>query len=138
MTCSSRNSTKTRRLTLVRGQSLSFTETVRGEDHQRVDLTGAKIHFAARTDMKSQPVIKLTCEDPLPATWRAGVELEPQEGDTLGDYTVNIIPADTADLVALGADDPYFYEVWIELGSDTYPDITKSQLDLYPEAGLVP
>lgn len=133
------SSTKTRRITMVRGQSFSFTETVRNaETHQRVDLTGAKVHLAARSDMKSAPVIKLTNEAGPPAGWRAGVALETQEGDTLGDYTVSFLPVDTEELVALGADDPYFYEVWIELGTETYPDITRSQLDLYPEAGAIP
>ncbi len=144
------SSTKTRRITMVRGQTFSFTETVRDENHQRVDLTNARVHLAVRTDMKSPPVIKLPSEDPLPAGWRTGVVLEAQEGDTLGDYTATIIPADTEDLVALGADDPYYYEVWIEidtmsddlvptvLSTEAFPHITRSQLDLYPEAGAVP
>lgn len=148
MSCTS--STKTRRITMTRGQSFSFTETVRGEDHQKIDLTNARVHLAARTDMKSPPVIKLTSESPLPAGWRAGVTIEPQTGETLGEYTVQFLPVDTEDLVALGADDPYYYEIWIEidtmsddvvpivLSTETYPHITKSQLDLHPEAGLVP
>jgi len=145
------SSTKTRRITMVRGQTFSFTETVRDAvTHQRVDLTNARVHLAARTDMKSLPVIKLTSEDPLPATWRAGVALETQSGETLGDYTVTFIPADTEDLIALGADDPYFYEIWVAIdtmsddlipvveSTSTFPDITRSQLDLYPEAGAIP
>lgn len=144
------SSTKTRRITMTRGQTFTFTETVRDEDHQRVDLTNARVHLAVRTDMKSPPVIKLTSEDPLPSGWRTGVVLETQSGETLGDYTATFIPADTEDLVALGADDPYFYEIWVEidamsddvvptvLSTETFPHITRSQLDLYPEAGAVP
>lgn len=131
---------KTKHLQITRGQTYSFTETVYDDvTHLPKDLTGAKIHFAMRADMKVDPVVKLTNENPLPSTWRAGVTLAAQTGSLRGQFTVTLIPADTAPLVALGHDDPYFYEVWIEeTDGTTYPFISTSQLDLYPQAGLVP
>lgn len=130
---------KTRHIQMVRGQTFSFTETVRDENNARVDLTDAKVHFSMRTNPKSTPIVKLTSETPLPATWRAGVVIPTQVGEDIGDYTVTIIPADTSALVALGHEDPYLYEVWIEAANGvTYPHITSSNLDLYPETGAIP
>ena len=129
---------KTKRIVMTRGQSFEFTETVRDDNGARVDLSEAKVHFAMRADMKVVPIVKLTSEDPLPDGWRAGIVIDDDQDSNRGEYTVTIIPSDTEDLIALGADDPYYYEVWIETAELTYPDIYRSQLDLNPEAGAVP
>lgn len=133
--------TITKRLRLTRGQTLTFTEICRDtETNQPVDLTGKRVHWAMRADMKVPPTVRLTSESPLPTGWRAGVEILAQSGSTLGKYRVTLIPADTESLVALGASDPWLHESWIEEGdaSGRQPHITTSILDLDPQVLDVP
>jgi hypothetical protein len=134
-------STITKRLRMTRGQTLSFTEICRDADtNLPVDLTGKRVHWVMRADMKVVPTVLLTSESPLPGGWRAGVVILAQTGVTLGKYTVTLIPADTAALVALGASDPWFHESWIEEGdaSGRQPHIATSILDLDPQVLDVP
>lgn len=133
--------TITKRLRATRGQTLSFTEICRDADTgQPVDLTGKRVHWAMRADMKVQATVRLTSQDPLPDGWRAGVEILAQEGSTLGKYRVTLIPSDTENLVALGASDPWLHESWIEEGDESgrQPHITASTLDLDPQVLDVP
>lgn len=129
---------KTKRISMRRGQTYSFTEIVRDDDGQPVDLTGASVHFAMRANVKSPQVVQLTSESPTPDGWRAGVVIHEQTGSDVGRYTVTLIPADTQSLVALGHSDPWFYETWVEDGAVRFPDISESLLDLYPQVVDVP
>lgn len=134
-------SIKTRLIQMTRGQTLSFTETVLDPVTNRPkDLTGAKIYFQMKCDLKSTvPNVQLTNDVAQIAPWRQGVVLQAQSGATIGQYTVTLIPADTSGLVALGHDDPWLYDVWIkEAGGAIYPDIQDSILDLYPQVGTTP
>ena len=128
--------TITKRLRMSRGQTLQFTEIIRDADTSLpLDLTGKRVHWVMRADMKCAPIVVLTSQSPLPAGWRAGVEILVQSGITLGKYRVTVIPADTEDLVALGASDPWLHESWVESADETerQPHITTSILDLDPQ-----
>lgn len=132
--------TITKRIRMSRGQTFSFIETVRDEvTYARVSLAGKRVHWVMRADMKVAPSVRLTSQDPLPDGWRAGVEILDQTGEHVGDYRVTVTPSDTSGLVALGADDPWYHESWIEDDTEDdstagrYPHITASVLDLMPQ-----
>lgn len=141
---------KTKRIEMTRGQTFSFTETVRDPDTNRpIDLTHAVVRLAMRADMKISPTLILTSDvapgSPDPFTRYEAVGIGVQGGATTGEYTVTIVPVDTEDLVALGHDDPWLYEVWVDLYDDTdttiestFPDISMSVLDLYPQVQSPP
>lgn len=129
---------KTKNLSMVRGQTKTLTFTARDHRSQKVDLTGFEIYMAIRADVKVDPTIKLSSED-IPE-WRQGIVIAPlQSSSDKGKFTVTIIPADTAELTALGADDPWLWDCWI-VGPDgtRHPVIATSRLDLYPEITQIP
>ena len=136
--CGSDVGLRTRHLRMVRGSTLEFTHVVRDEDNRPVDLTGAKAYLGIRADIKVDPSVKLTSDDPAPSGWRIGIVFADQTTDT-GELTVTIIPADTSGLVALGHDDPWFYDLTIKYPDDSVSvEIATSQLDIYPQITNLP
>lgn len=130
--CGSDVGLRTRHIRMVRGTTLKFSHIVRDDvTNQPIDLTGAKVELLIRADMKIDATVKLTTEAPAPATWRTGIVIDNQVS-AKGQFTVTIIPADTAGLVALGHDDPWFYDVKVTLGAVIRPEIATSELDIYP------
>lgn len=137
--CGSDVGLRTRHRQMVRGTTLKFSHVVRDpENNAPIDLTGAKIYLCIRADIKVEPTVKLTSEDPVPATWRKGIVIEDQV-TAKGEFTVTIIPDDTKNLVALGHDDPWFYDVRVVLADGTVSqEIAMSELDIYPQITDLP
>ena len=78
---------KTHDLRKVRGATIALTLTVKDEDGQAVDLTGATAYLRVRTDPKAAPVIQLSS----PAT---GIVIAPvQTGATKGQCTATVTPS---------------------------------------------
>src|ERR1041384_1165030 len=102
---------KTRDFPMVRGQTMTVLFTVKDERKTRVDLTGAQVYLWVRADAKVDASIKLASA--VTAGHRIGIILADQTADQKGEFTATFIPADTADLVAMGADDPYLYDCWV-------------------------
>ncbi len=128
---------------MTRGQTKVMTFTVRDSRGRLVDLTLSKCYLAFRADIKVAPSVMLTSDATLPADgniWRLGIVIAPdQVGQTKGQFTSTLIPADTSSLVALGDDDPWIYDVWIVdpvLG--TVPVLERSTMGLYPEVTTLP
>lgn len=128
---------KTRNIQVTRGQTKILVFTVKDQRGQRQTLTGCQIYAAVRADMKVDPQVKLTTESVV--GWRTGIVIDPDQALNQGKFTITLIPTDTAALIALGADDPYFWDVWMidELGQK-FPLIATSKLDLYPEVTVTP
>lgn len=124
---------------MVRGTTFSFARISRPAPcEQPRDLTGAKIYVTIRADMKCDPAVLLTSESPPEAGYRTGVVISDQVARR-GEFVVTLIPSDTATLIALGHDDPWFYEIKIVLADGSViEEIAPSNLDLYPEVGSVP
>jgi len=76
----------------------------------------------------------------LPSTgYRTGVVINPDQDSYRGEYTIIIVPNDTAELVALGDDNPWLHESWIEFSAvDRRPDFTVSKIGLYPQTVVIP
>lgn len=108
---------------MERGQTYAFRRQSRDELNRTRNLTGAKIYMSVRADMKIAPSIKLTSETPAPVGWRTGITIDDQ-AQYPGWFTVTLIPDDTKDLVALGHDDPWLYDVRILLGEKTITALT--------------
>ncbi len=129
---------------MTRGQTKVMTLTVRDSKGRLVDLSASKAYFAMRADIKIQPSVMLTSDatlpDPPTNIWRVGIIIaSDQVGSTKGQFTVTIIPADTADLVAMGDDDPWIYDVWIvDDVIGTVPVVERSNIGLYPEVTTLP
>lgn len=126
----------TNNLRMTRARTLTIPWTVR-KNGQVVDLTGAKVFMWVRADLKiATAQVMLASETTV--GHRVGIVIADQTGSDRGNFTITLIPADTETLVAAGADDPYFYDVWIVKDSEEYPVIDMSTLDLYPQATTVP
>lgn len=128
---------------MIRGQTFRMTLVARDENGRPRDLTDAKAYFALCADIKIAPSVMLTSDvalpDPQTNAWRLGVEIPTQIGSDIGKLIVTLIPDDTKILVALGDDDPWFYDVWIvETNGDKWPVITTSRLALYQEITVLP
>jgi alpha-mannosidase len=124
---------------MTRGQTKQLTLTVRDSKGRLADLTNSKAYFSLRADIKIGPSVQLSSDDTLSSPWRLGILILDQTGELKGKFVVTIIPADTADLVALGDDDPWIWDAWIvdaELG--TVPVIEQSNMGLYPEVTTLP
>jgi hypothetical protein len=129
---------KTLHLQMTRGSTKTVTRIARNERHQPIDLTNAVVYLAMRADMKIEPTVRLTSDDTPGAGWRTGIVINNQL-ESPGSYTFTIIPADTQTLVALGHDDPWLYDVKIQLESgEVVQDITLSNVDLYPQSTDIP
>lgn len=129
---------KTKHIQMTRGQTFTWTETSRDDKGLTRDLTDAKIYLAVRADMKIAPSFKLCSETPAPANHRIGIVIRDQLTYP-GQYVVTIIPSDTSSLVALGHDDPWFYDIKILMSDGTVvQDISVSNLDLYAQVTDVP
>lgn len=127
---------KTNHLQVTRGETFSFTRVARDHNNAPYDLTGAEIFMSVRADMKITTFgFQLTSRDPAPGGWRKGITIENQT-QKKGHYTVLMIPADTTSLIAMGHDDPWFYEITIRLDDGTtFKDVNMSNFDLYPQVG---
>ncbi len=122
---------------MTRGQTKIMTMTVRDALNRLADLTSAVVYFAMRADIKVDPSVKLTSG--TVDGWRTGIVISSQSGATKGQFIITLIPDDTLDLVAMGDDDPWVYDVWVvdpTLG--TVPVIEQSTLGLYPQVTVVP
>jgi hypothetical protein len=120
---------KTKDLRKVRGVTIALTFTVKDEDGQAVDLTGATAYLRVRPDLKAAPVIQLSS----PAT---GIAIAaPQTGATKGQFTATVPPADTA---ALEPGD-YVWDAWIVEASGARHAVTApSKLTLLHEVSTIP
>lgn len=124
---------------MIRGQTFRMTLFAKDENGKVRDLTGAKAYFAMRADIKVAPSVSLSSDSLLSAPWRLGIVIPTQVGSDIGKMVVTVIRDDTKDLVALGDDDPWLYDVWVVEGSgDTWPVITTSRIGLYPEVTTLP
>ena len=120
---------KTYDLRKVRGSTIALRLTVKDQDGQAVDLTGATAHLRVRPDPKAAPVI--TKSSPA-----SGIVLaSPQTGATKGQCTATIGPADTA---ALEPGD-YVWDAWIvTAGGDRHAVVSPSKLTLLREVSTIP
>lgn len=127
---------------MTRGQTKVLTMTVRDTLNRLADLTSSKVYFAMRADIKILPTLKLTSDAALvgmDATWRLGIAVADQTGALKGQFTVTLIPADTAGMVALGDDDPWLYDAWIvDATLGTIPVVDQSTIGLYPQVTTLP
>lgn len=122
---------------MTRGQTLAFEFTLRDNRGRLVDLTGAFVYLWIRADLKVDASVKLASADT--ALHRIGIVIADQTGSDRGKFTATLIPSDTSSLVAMGADDPYLYDVWIiDATGARFPVITTSTLDLYPQITTTP
>ncbi len=127
----------TKHIGFQRGKTYSFTTVSRDDRNQPRNLTDSTIYLAVRADLKVAPTFKLKSGDTLEG-WRVGIDILDQD-QYPGQYTVTFIPEDTVDLVALGHDDPYLYDVTIaDPDFGTITDINTSNLDLYPQITDIP
>lgn len=127
---------RTRDIAAVRGQTLPITFTVRDQFGARVPLDGAACYLWIRADMKVDAVVKLASV--ATTGHRVGISIADQSADHQGEFTATIIPSDTASLVALGAEDPYLYDVWVVLADGSrWPVVALSLFPLYPEATTI-
>lgn len=124
-------------INMIRGQTLAITFTAKNISG-KIDLTGASVFMHVRADMKVDASLKLASA--AAASHRVGIAIDvDQVGSGKGRFVVTLIPADTETLVALGHDDPYFYDVWVRLGDGSeFPVVTTSKLNLYPQVTTVP
>jgi hypothetical protein len=128
---------KTKDIQMVRGQHLAITFTVKDNRGSPLDLTGALVYLWITADMKVDAAVKLSSA--VTAGHRVGIVVAPDQAANKGQFTATAIPADTASLVALGADDPYLYDVWVvDSTGQRYPVIATSRLALYPQVTTVP
>ena len=128
---------RTRDITLVRGQTMAITFTARDERSNRVDLTGATCYMWIRADIKVDAVVKLAST--ATPGHRVGITVADQTADHKGEFTATLVPADTQDLVALGAEDPYMYDAWVVLADGSrWPVIALSLMPIYPQATTIP
>lgn len=128
---------KTKEISVVRGQTLPILFVCKDSRGQRKDLTGARVYMWIRADMKTDPVVKLASQ--LTAEHRIGIAIDDQTGEHKGEFTATLIPDDTLNLVALGADDPYLYDTWVVDGAGAqYPVVATSKMPLYPQVTLTP
>lgn len=111
--CGSDLGLRVRHLQMVRGQTLSVTHVVRDAEGRTRDLTDATAYVSVRADRKVAATFKLTSENPAPEGFRNGIVFADQDTDE-GELTFTFVPADTEDLVALGHDDPWFYDLVVE------------------------
>lgn len=127
----------TKDLRMTRGQTLAVKFTVKDAKRLPVDLTSAKAYLWVRADMKVDATIKLSSY--VLAAHRVGIVIAPDQVANKGEFTATFIPADTNALVALGADDPYLYDAWIEDATgQRFPVVATSKLALYPQVSTLP
>lgn len=129
---------KTKDITIIRGQTLVIEFTVRDYRGAVISLSGAKVFMWIRADMKVDAQVKLASE--ATTGHRVGITINvDQVGAGKGKFTVSLVPADTTALVALGIDDPYFYDVWVvDAALQKFPVLATSRLGLYPQVTTVP
>lgn len=128
---------KTRDFNMVRGQTKTMLFVVRDYRGQKVDLTGATAYLWMRADQKVDASVKLASA--VTADHRVGIVIAADQTTNTGEFTATFIPADTASLVALGADDPWVYDAWIKDSTgQKFPVVAMSRIPLYPEITTVP
>jgi hypothetical protein len=120
---------KTHALQKVRGETIGLTFTVKDEDGQAVDISGATAYLRVRPDPKAAPVIQLSS----PST---GIELAtPQTGSTKGQFTAAITPDQTASLEP----GDYVWDAWIvEASGERHAVVGPSKLTLVREVSTIP
>lgn len=122
----------TKHLRMTRGQTLTETFTVLDDSGASVDLTGATAYFALTADLKVAPLLELD------SAARGGVVLSNQTTNK-GQFVVTVQPTATANLVAAGDDDPYFYDAWIvDASGNRTPVVATSKLGLYAQVATIP
>lgn len=132
----------TKNIQMSRGQTYSMTLYAKDDNNVLLDLTDAIVYVHVRADMKVDPQIKLASE--AVDDHRIGVAIDAdQTGSGKGKFVVTFVPEDTSSLAALGADDPYFYEVWVQITDEEenvtqFPVVSTSRLDLYPQVTTIP
>jgi len=120
---------KTHDLRKVRGTTISLTFTVKDEDGQAVDITGATAHLRVRPDPKAAPVIQKSS----PAS---GITIaSPQTGASKGRFSAVIAPTDTASLEP----GDYVWDAWlITVGGERHAVVAPSRLSLLREVSTIP
>ena len=112
-------------LSVYQGNSRTLRVTVYDENGDLEDLTGSTAYFTVR-----QKVISTATVIAKVSTTPADITILPQTGDTLGQFDVNLVPADTN---ALPVDAPFTYDVWVELASgDRYTVVPPSTFLILP------
>lgn len=109
---------------IVRGETHRLRLTVRDQDRQPVDLTGATLHAQVRPVVEGYlvsyrpPVIQLSSPS-------AGITLAAQTGNTLGQATATFSATETA-LLAAGE---YAWDAWVvTAGGDRHAVVAPSRL----------
>jgi hypothetical protein len=120
--------TSTTPLAVYKGEDKNYTLTIVDENGDRVDITGFAIEFE----------VKPKAGDPDPASIAksvgSGIVLKPQTGDTLGQATISLDPADTSGLAAL----VYKYDVVaVDGGGERHVVIPPSTFDLREVVNVV-
>ncbi len=130
----------TKRLSLIRGQTLVVELTAKDEDGARVDLTDATIYAWVLADMKlasTQASIKLASA--ATAGHRVGIVLDDDQVANPGDYVITFTPEDTESLTPGGSNDPYFWGVMIkDVDGNEWSHVNPSFFDLHQTAVVVP
>jgi hypothetical protein len=121
---------KTYDLRKVRGTTISLTFTVKDEDGQVADLTGATAYLRVRPDPKAAPVI----QKQSPAS---GITISTQTGATKGQFVATVLPADTASLEP----GDYIWDAWVVFSgfsTERHAVIAPSKLSLLREVSTIP
>lgn len=119
---------RTHELRKVRGATISLTFTVKDEDGQAVDITGATAYLRVRPDPKAAPVIQLSS----PATGIVIAAL--QTGATKGQYTATVTPAQTSSLEP----GDYVWDSWlVTAGAERHAVVAPSKLTLLREVSTI-
>jgi hypothetical protein len=128
---------KTKNISVTRGSSFVLNMLSLDENQQKRNLTGAKIYMVISPDLKATaPLVKLTTETLL--GWRTAIVILDQN-QYPGEYVVTGVPDDTSSLVALGHDNPWQYDIKIDVGGGVViQDVDQSDFDLYPQITDVP
>lgn len=107
----------------VRGETIGLRCTVRDQDGQLVNLTGATAYARVRPDPKAAPVISKSS----PST---GIAIATQTGATRGQFTISIAAADTASLPV----GDYVWDAWVVLATgERFAVVATSRLTLVLE-----
>lgn len=107
---------------IVRGETHRLRLTVRDQDRQPVDLTGATIYARVRAVVPGYPVSYVAPAIQLVSP--TGIEIAAQTGDTLGQATITFAPADTGAL----SPGEYAWDAWVvTAGGDRHAVVAPSR-----------
>lgn len=117
--------TTTKDIRMNAGQTIQVRLTARDAKGAPTTLTGATVYLSVTADLKVAPLF--TLQSP------GDIVIADQSGAEKGKCTATIAAARTADLIAMGDSDPYFWDAWVvDIAGAQYPIISTSRLSLFP------